>query len=169
MHTIQNAVSIHIVWVVVTLGVLNVVSIVVASIALSRSSVVVRRFGRITGEDTGGEQALTSLLEAVDRQGREQVDLSGEVARLAAEGQQHLKRIGLVKYDAFEGVAGHQSYSLCLLDEESNGVLLSSLVGSNFSRGYAIRIDGGRAARKLGDEESQALDMALSRTHPVAG
>jgi len=59
-------------------------------------------------------------------------------------------------------VAGQQSYSLCLLDANNDGVVLSSLVGTNFSRGYAVEIRSGEAQRKLGDEEAKALAEALA-------
>jgi len=164
VHAFHNAVSIHLGWTVAILGVLVLAAFVIALIALARSSVVTRRFGRIaTG---GGEDSLAALLGAVEKNSRGQSELDGRLEQLHAESRRHLKRIGLVKYDAFEGVAGQQSYSLCLLDEEGDGVLLSSLVGTNFTRGYALRIAGGQPERKLGDEESRALEMAVSGAPP---
>jgi hypothetical protein len=69
--------------------------------------------------------------------------------------------IGLVKYNAFEDIGGMQSYSLCLLTREKNGVILTNLVGRNSTRGYALEVTEGNPSRKLSDEEQRALETAL--------
>jgi hypothetical protein len=71
------------------------------------------------------------------------------------------KYMGIVRYNAFEGVAGQQSYSLCILDENKTGILISNLVGTNFSRGYAVDIKNGEPSRPLGDEEGAAVKEAM--------
>ena len=80
---------------------------------------------------------------------------------MVEENKKHFKRIGLVRYDAFDGIAGQQSYSLCILDDNKNGYVLSNLVGRDFSRSYAIEIANGEAPRKLGQEEGEALRLAV--------
>jgi hypothetical protein len=37
------------------------------------------------------------------------------------EARTHFKRMGIVRYNAFDGVAGQQSYSLAILDENKTG------------------------------------------------
>ncbi len=152
------------------LGVLIVVLSVVAFAALAlaianftRTRAVLSRFAWITkqsNEDT--PDSLATLLNAVKNNARTLDELRVMHDDAVQESHSHFKRVGLVRYDAFDGVAGQQSYSLCLLNERRNGVLISSLVGSNFSRGYAIEIKSGEAARKLGEEEKNALVIAVS-------
>ncbi len=126
------------------IGVVAILALVLALTGFVRLKAITRRFAWITGgsDETGGAESLP---------------------RIVAENQSHLKRIGLVRFDAFEGIAGQQSYSLCVLDDKGNGVLLSNLVGRDFSRSYAIEISAGQAPRKLGEEESRALHLALDR------
>ncbi len=69
--------------------------------------------------------------------------------------------IGLIKYNAFEDIGGMQSYSLCLLTREKNGVILTNLVGRNSTRGYALEVSDGDPSRKLSEEEQRALEKAL--------
>jgi hypothetical protein len=71
---------------------------------------------------------------------------------------------GLVRYDAFEDIGGQQSYSLCLLDGNKNGVILTYLTGRNSTRSYTVAISGGVPSRKLSDEETAAMDEALAAT-----
>ena len=69
---------------------------------------------------------------------------------------------GLVRYDAFEDIGGQQSYSLCILDGNKNGVVLTYLTGRNSTRSYTVNVKGGVPSRKLSDEESRAMDEALT-------
>jgi hypothetical protein len=161
VESIDQAVGQNIGVVFVALAVVAVAALVLSVVLASRVGRVTRRFAWVEGKGEGGVDTLGSLLRVVESSAHEVERLRTDLDALTVESRRHFKRIGLVRYNAFEGVAGHQSYSLCLLDENRNGVLLSSLVGTNFNRAYAVEIADGEAPRKLGDEELAALKMAL--------
>lgn len=71
-----------------------------------------------------------------------------------------LRRIGLVRYDAFPNIGGRQSFSLALLDDASSGVLLTSLVSRQDARLYAKPIAVGQSPSPLSDEEREAIRRA---------
>ena len=82
-----------------------------------------------------------------------------EITRLSLG---HFSRIGLVRYDAFDDIGGQQSYSMCLLDGDKSGVLLTYITGRNSARSYAVSVKSGVPSRKLGEEEVRAMDAALT-------
>lgn len=134
--------------------------LVIGLLAFFRVRAISRRFSFVTGEKAENVDTLPSLLRAVTANQRDVAALKSAFDAAAVESRTHFKRLGIVRYNAFDGVAGQQSYSLCLLDENRNGILISNLVGTNFARGYAVEIKEGQPARPLGDEESQALAAA---------
>ncbi|MDP3058399.1 MAG: DUF4446 family protein [bacterium] len=71
-------------------------------------------------------------------------------------------RVGLVRFNAFPDAGGELSFSLALLDDESNGILVSSIYGRAEARVYAKHISRGRAATNLSVEEQGALDQAAN-------
>ncbi|MEN6521883.1 MAG: DUF4446 family protein [Armatimonadota bacterium] len=73
-----------------------------------------------------------------------------------------LQNIGLVRFDAFPDVGGAQSFAVALLDQNKNGVVISSLYGRTDSRIYAKEIVGGRSSHTLSDEEMDAIRRAKS-------
>ena len=89
--------------------------------------------------------------------------------RSIAESRACVRYVGLVRFDAFGDIGGQQSYSVCLLDAEKNGVLLTYLTGRNSTRSYAVPIAGGGTSRELSDEEKRALREALSDKTPEPG
>lgn len=140
------------------------VALVVAVLSLVRTHAVARPFSWLSGQWDGEVDSLPALLQTVEKNAKDIETVRAAIDQIVEENRSHFKRIGLVRYDAFDGVAGQQSYSLCLLDENRNGFVLSNLVGQNFARSYAVEISGGEAPRKLGDEEGQALKLALDRS-----
>lgn len=71
------------------------------------------------------------------------------------------QRVGLVKYDAFPQMGGKLSFSLAMLDEKKNGVIINSVHGSDGCYTYSKEIKGGRCDLVLGEEEKKALSIAL--------
>ncbi|GAB4279139.1 MAG: hypothetical protein Kow0056_12130 [Coriobacteriia bacterium] len=79
---------------------------------------------------------------------------------LAARLARAVRHVGLVRYDAFENTAGGQSFSLALLDDAGDGVVITSIYGRDEYRVYAKPVRE-RAARRLTQEEQQAIDSAF--------
>ena len=78
------------------------------------------------------------------------------------------QKVGIIKYDAFNQMGGKLSFSLALLDENDNGFILNSVHSSDGCYSYTKIIkNGGKShvefviATNLGEEEKQALDMAM--------
>lgn len=86
--------------------------------------------------------------------------LRQEVAALRAEGADALRHLAVVRYDAFGDVGGHLSWSLALVDDGGDGVLLTSISGRSDARTYAKAISGWSCAQPLSPEEQEALDQA---------
>jgi hypothetical protein len=74
-----------------------------------------------------------------------------------------LRRVALVRYDAFDDLSGRLSFSLALLDDNGNGVTLTSIASASDTRLYAKSLAGGVGEHALSPEEEQAVKAALSR------
>jgi hypothetical protein len=57
----------------------------------------------------------------VETNSRDVAILKDSFEAASIEARTHFKRMGIVRYNAFEGVAGQQSYSLAILDENKTG------------------------------------------------
>lgn len=79
--------------------------------------------------------------------------------RLARDTISHL---GLVRYDAFQDLSGTTSFSLALLDEQGDGVVITSIAGRNDNRMYVKNITGGRCGPAITDEERAAVERAVA-------
>lgn len=71
------------------------------------------------------------------------------------------QKMGLVKYDAFHQMGGQLSFSLCLLDDNNNGFIINSVHSTEGCYSYTKEIKAGESAIDLGEEEAEALSIAL--------
>ena len=68
--------------------------------------------------------------------------------------------VGVKRFNAFEDVGSRLSYSVALLDDHLNGVVLTGLHGRYESTTYAKAIEHGHSEQHLSVEEMDALQMA---------
>jgi hypothetical protein len=126
--------------------VLALVVILVVAAAVAVAVLVVRR-----------TSASRADVEAVPA---DVVGLRQEVAALRAEAQGALRHLGLVRYDAFGDVGGRQSWSLALLDDEGNGVVLTAIHGRSEARSYAKSVFDWSSEQPMSPEEQDAVASA---------
>jgi hypothetical protein len=146
--------------------------LVVAVVWLARRVAALDR--RLAGVTRGSEGSLESILDAhldkVYEVAREIDEVGARTAALEAAQPRALQRVGLVRFNPFEDTGGNQSFALAILDEQGNGMVISSLHSRAGTRVYGKAIAGGRAETALSDEEGEALRRALaSWTGPAKG
>jgi hypothetical protein len=128
--------------------ILDVVTLVVALAAAGLAVVALRR-------QTGARR--TSGVEALPE---DVLGLRQEVAALRAETGDALRHLAVVRYDAFGDMGGHLSWSLALLDDAGNGVVLTSIHGRSDARTYAKNVAAWSSQQQLSPEEEEAITHA---------
>jgi hypothetical protein len=88
-------------------------------------------------------------------------ELKNEVAEFKKYSQRNLRKVGLVKYNPFGDTGGDHSFSLAILDDLKNGIIITSLHTREKTRVYLKDVFDGKAKIKLSDEESKSLVKAL--------
>ena len=71
------------------------------------------------------------------------------------------QKYGVVKYDAFNQMGGQLSFCIALLDENNNGFVLNSVHSAEGCYSYTKEIKNGVSGISLGNEEKQALEIAI--------
>lgn len=93
------------------------------------------------------EQAIRQLYDGQERLGQ---SMRGAV-----------QRVGLVRYDAFEDVGGRLSFSCAMLNDDGDGVLVTSINGRQDTRVYAKPVHRGESMNNLSAEEAAAVREAM--------
>ena len=74
-----------------------------------------------------------------------------------------VQKVSIVRYNAFSNVGSDLSYTIALLDNDDNGVVLSSLYGRESSTTYAKPIQSGHSQYVLTEEEESAISIARKK------
>ncbi|MFK4083557.1 DUF4446 family protein [Kribbella sp. NPDC020789] len=88
-----------------------------------------------------------------------------EVTR--AEVRETLQHLAMVRYDAFGDTGGKLSWSLALLDDNGDGVILTSINSRADARTYAKEVRAFASESKLSPEEEEALETLRKEAGPT--
>ena len=149
---------------------LTVVSLVALALSAFTLFVVVNSVPR-------GNKKLSDDKQAVILLTKHDQDLSQLKAaiRQLADGQRRqsegllrtVQKVGLVRYDAFDDMGGHLSFSTALLDGQGNGLVITSINGRQDTRCYAKPVEGWTSSHNLSEEEELAIQRALTSGQPA--
>jgi hypothetical protein len=101
--------------------------------------------------------------DGVDALPEDVMGLRQEVAALRAEAAGALRHLAVVRYDAFNDMGGHLSWSLALVDDSGDGVVLTSIHGRSDARTYAKNLSAWTSQQQLSPEEEEAVTHARPR------
>jgi hypothetical protein len=149
------------------LTVLALAALVIAGFALYLSATSTPKGARKIADD---RQAVLMLSKHDQDMARLTVavrQLAGEQRRQADLMTASVQRVGLVRYDAFEDMGGHLSFSAALLDGSGNGLVITSINGRQDTRCYAKPVEAWNSRHNLSEEEEQAIRLALT-SEPTA-
>lgn len=109
------------------------------------------------------EKVVADYLEEIritTERAKELAHRSEEVERKV---ERTIQRVGVVRFNAFPDVGGDQSFAIALLDNQGDGVVISSLQGRTGNRVYAKPLKRWDSTYALSDEEKQAIAKAYRR------
>lgn len=74
----------------------------------------------------------------------------------------YLQKIGLVRFNPFERLAGEQSFVVVFLDREDNGIILNFIYTREGLRVYSKKVKNGKGDQyQLSEEEKKAIEKAV--------
>lgn len=151
-------------WLVIFLMVIVIAMMVLYFRVLSRMKKLYRKYDRfMRGSDMESlEETIWKQFDRIEKLEESDKKKQNEIDRIFENLKSVYQKRGLVKYDAFREMSGKLSYALALLDQEDNGILISSMYSREGSYSYAKNIVHGKSAINLSEEEEKALKLAIN-------
>lgn len=104
------------------------------------------------------ETMLLSRVEEIERLKRDVAALQAECRRLEQEGLNHIQKVGMIRFNAFENTGSDLSFSLAMTNAKGNGFVMSGIYGRDDSRIYAKPLLQGESTYALTKEEKRAIE-----------
>jgi hypothetical protein len=144
-------------------------ALVLAAILAQRR---LRRMLRVTRGAAGNEVLAALRTQDDDLHALDEVvaDLQARVDGVERDLDLCTSRVAMVHYDAFPDMGGKLSFSLAMLNDQGDGIVLSVINGRSETRAWGKRVVAGTSRQRLSDEESHVLEraMVLERRHDGA-
>lgn len=108
------------------------------------------------------EEVLVSINDQLEKSNKEIRTIDQRAIDAKDKTMGAISNMAVVNYDAFDGQTNELSFSLCLLDNFHNGIVLTNLYSSDGSTIYIKEIINGSSEKDLSKNELEALNKAKS-------
>lgn len=142
--------------------VMNLLLIILLAINYGITSSLKDKYKRLT-KGTSGRNIESILLEHIQKVEDVEEGFKGLHSKLDILENRIsfcIQKVGIVRYNAFNDVGSDLSYSIALLDDNNNGIVLTGIHGRTETVSYAKPILNGKSNYNLSVEELQALERA---------
>ena len=113
---------------------------------------------------TDGDSLEEVLRKVIEDNSKVKIQLKNnvdEIVRINENLVSAYRKIGIVKYNAFPGMAGKVSSCIALLNNENNGIIINTMHGQEGCYTYVKEILNGKSINALTREDEEALKIAL--------
>lgn len=108
------------------------------------------------------EEVLVSINDQLEKSNKEIRTIDQRAIDAKDKTMGAVSNMAVVNYDAFDGQTNQLSFSLCLLDNFHNGIILTNLYSNDGSTIYVKEIINGSSEKDLSKNELEALNKAKS-------
>lgn len=106
------------------------------------------------------EDTIVTLQNQMARLSNEKEVMQKEIAVINAKLKKSIRGLETMRFNPFPDQGGNQSFAIGMLDEEGNGVVLSSLYSRERMSVFAKPIKNNKSEYELSAEEKEALRKA---------
>ena len=149
-----------VVWLVVTI--LLVIGFIVMISKLSSLNKRYKKFLEKLGNGKDIEEDLETYMYRVEKVEKQNNEILNYVKTLDEDLTRCIQKVGMVRYNAFKDTGSDLSFTLALLDEHNDGVVLNGIYSREMSNIYAKPVENGKSSYTLSEEEKSAIDKAVN-------
>lgn len=115
------------------------------------------------------ESSIQNRFKEIDHLKEETKHLNEKAEQLTEKSLSAYQKSSIVKYDAFKEMGGKLSFSFCMLDDNNDGIIITSMHSTREGcYTYIKEIIKGESFVLLSEEEKQALKEAKDKNYYMA-
>lgn len=118
----------------------------------------------LIGSSSGNlDESIKSINESLNENRKFQDDMQEYLLTVEKRLKKSVQAVNTVRFNPFKGTGSgsNQSFSTTFLNEERNGVVISSLYSREHISVYSKPVAAGKSEYELSEEEKESLDKAM--------
>ena len=136
-------------------------------IVLIKLSILNKRYNQFIKKIGNGEniqEDLENYMYRVERTEKQNAEILSDINNLKEDLKKCVQKVGIIRYSAYEDTGSDLSFTLALLNEKNDGVILNGIYSREMSNIYAKPINSGESSYTLSKEEQQAVEQAIKES-----
>lgn len=109
------------------------------------------------------EELIIGYMDKVDEANKNTLEMKHLFEKLDLRVKDCVQKVAMMRYKAFDDVGSDLSFSIALLNDKNDGVVITGIYGRNESTTYAKPIDKGISRYDLSEEELHVLAEAMNK------
>ncbi|MFY9177640.1 MAG: DUF4446 family protein [Caldicoprobacterales bacterium] len=163
METLYQTLNIYKLEIILITFFLALLSAILVIINFRRTTKTIRRYKKLMrGMDNKNlESMLLNHLDTVEKVDTKINKLDKNVNNILKQLESCIQNVGMVRYNPFDHMGSDLSFSVALLNQQGDGVVLTGLYSRESSAIFAKPIVNMKSKYPLSDEEKQAIDLSI--------
>lgn len=134
---------------------------IVNTIKLAHMKRDYKKFMQKLGDGADIKEILDKHIEKINKTITKNEEIEKFCMSLDNDIKHCVQKLGIYRYNAYKDTGSDLSFTLALLDEENNGVVLNGIYSRETSNIYAKPVVNGKSSYKTTEEEEEALKRAM--------
>ena len=147
-------------WVIITI--ILVLLVITMMAKLSSLNKRYKKFLEKLGNGNNIEGDLETYMYRVEKVEKQNAEIANYVKTLDEDLTRCIQKVGIVRYNAFKDTGSDLSFTLALLDEHNDGVVLNGIYSREMSNIYAKPVKNGESSYTMSEEEKMAVQKAIN-------
>lgn len=154
-------------YIIIGLSVLVIILLIMVIVALKSINRLEARYRKLTRgmNNKNLEEIIVGYLNNIDEFKDEAEKIKEDQNSLEEKIKKCVQKVSILRYKAFDDIGSDLSFSIALLNDKNDGIILTGIYGRNDSTVYAKPIDNGISRYDLSDEEIEVLEDALNKAY----
>lgn len=121
-----------------------------------------KKFMNKVGNGANLQEILEKHIEKINKTIAKNEELEKFCVNLDSDIKSCIQKVGIYRYNAYTDTGSDLSFTLALLDENNDGVVLNGIYSREMSNIYAKPVQNGNSIYKITEEEQEALKRAMN-------
>ena len=147
-------------WVIITIILLLLIITMMAKLSILNKKY--KKFLEKLGNGNNIEEDLETYMYRVEKVEKQNAEIANYVKTLDEDLTRCIQKVGIVRYNAFKDTGSDLSFTLALLDEHNDGVVLNGIYSREMSNIYAKPVKNGESSYTMSEEEKMAVQKAIN-------
>lgn len=158
MNTLNNS---YIILGIIIVNIILIILYISNNVKLSKLNKEYRNFMKKIGKGEDIEENLKVYIKKTEKVEKENKEIVGYCEDLSKELSKTIKKVGIVRYNAFKDTGSDLSFALALLNDNNDGVVLNGIYSREMSNIYAKPIRAGKSTYTISEQEQEAINRAI--------